>query len=38
MSLTNDGRLPSVNAGDTIRVGFDPERAVILPHGQLADE
>jgi spermidine/putrescine transport system ATP-binding protein len=38
MSLTNDGRLPGLNAGDTIRVGFDPERAVVLPHGQLADE
>jgi len=38
MSLTNDGRLPNLNAGDTVRVGFDPERAVVLPHGQLADE
>ncbi|MGE0116591.1 MAG: ABC transporter ATP-binding protein [Dongiaceae bacterium] len=38
MSLTNDGRLPTLNAGDTVRVGFDPERAVVLPHGRLADE
>jgi spermidine/putrescine transport system ATP-binding protein len=38
MSLTNDGRLPGLNAGDSIRVGFDPERAVVLPQGQLADE
>ena len=38
MSLTNDGRLSGLNAGDTVRVGFHPERAVVLPHGQLADE
>ncbi len=38
MSLTNDGRLPNLAAGDTVRIRFEPERAVVLPQGHLADE
>ena len=38
LSVTNDGADSIPNVGDTIRVAFDPERANMLPVGELADE
>ena len=38
VSLTNDGTAVLVEPGSRQTVGFDPDRAVVLPHGQLADE
>jgi spermidine/putrescine transport system ATP-binding protein len=38
VSLTNDGTAVLAEPGIRQTVGFDPDRAVVLPHGPLADE
>jgi len=38
LSQTNDGERPRATVGDTVQVGFRPERAVVLPEGRLASE
>ena len=38
VSLTNNGMAELPAPGARVRVGFDPDRAVVLPHGPLADE
>jgi spermidine/putrescine transport system ATP-binding protein len=38
LSLTNDGKTVAAQPGTRVRAGFDPARAVVLPHGPLADE
>jgi spermidine/putrescine transport system ATP-binding protein len=38
VSLTNNGIAELPAPGTRVRVGFDPDRAVVLPHGPLADE
>jgi spermidine/putrescine transport system ATP-binding protein len=38
VSLTNDGTAVLAAPGTRQTVGFDPDRAVVLPHGPLADE
>jgi len=38
VSLTNDGLVPDINPGDSLKVRFPAERALVLPRGQLADE
>ncbi len=38
VSLTNDGTAVLAAPGSRVKVGFDPDRAVVLPHGPLADE
>ncbi len=38
MSMTNSGRLPEVEIGGTSRLAFSPDRAVVLPKGEVADE
>ncbi len=38
LSMTNDGSASLPEVGETVRVGFDPERATMLPVGELADE
>ncbi len=38
ISLTNDGRPIAAEPGTRLTASFDPDRAVVLPHGPLADE
>jgi spermidine/putrescine transport system ATP-binding protein len=38
MSMTNSGNLPEFRDGETARVGFKADRAVVLPAGEVADE
>ena len=38
MSMTNSGNLPEFREGETARVGFRADRAVVLPVGEVADE
>ena len=38
ISLTNDGRPISAEPGARLTASFDPDRAVVLPQGPLADE
>ena len=38
LSVTNDGSVPRPEIGSTARVAFDPRRAMVLAHGELADE
>ena len=38
ISLTNDGRPIAAEPGMRLTASFDPGRAVVLPHGPLADE
>jgi len=38
LSLTNDGTVPTLNQGEPARVAFQPERAVVLPVGELASD
>ena len=38
MSMTNSGRLPEVEVGGTSRLAFSPDRALVLPKGEVADE
>ena len=38
MSMTNTGFLPKFSPGDAGRLTFSPERAVVLPRGEVADE
>src|SRR5690606_12976621 len=38
LSLTNDGKSVAAAPGTRVRAAFDPARAVVLPHGPLADE
>ena len=38
LSMTNDGGTALPAIGDTVRVAFDPNRANVLPVGELADE
>lgn len=38
LSMTNDGATALPAIGDTVRVAFDPNRANVLPVGELADE
>ena len=38
VSLTNDGTAVLATPGSRVKLGFDPDRAVVLPHGPLADE
>jgi spermidine/putrescine transport system ATP-binding protein len=38
LSVTNDGSVELPEQGQTSRVAFDPERAVVLPVGEMADE
>jgi len=38
MSMTNSGNLPEFRQGETARVGFKADRAVVLPVGNVADE
>ncbi len=38
MSMTNSGDLPTFREGDSARVAFKAERALVLPVGEVADE
>jgi len=38
MALTNDGSVPELSPGQMIDVGFDFDRGIALPMGELADE
>ena len=38
LSVTNDSSVELPEQGQTSRVAFDPERAVVLPVGEMADE
>ena len=38
LSLTNDGKPVADLPGTRVAAAFDPQRAVALPHGPLADE
>ncbi|MGE5768410.1 MAG: ABC transporter ATP-binding protein [Bacteroidota bacterium] len=38
MSMTNSGNLPEFREGETARVGFKADRALVLPVGDVADE
>ncbi len=38
VSMVNDGRMFNLEIGSQVRLGFDAENAVALPHGQLAAE
>src|SRR5690606_28950609 len=38
ISMTNSGNLPDLREGETARVGFQAERALVLPVGEVADE
>jgi len=38
MSMTNSGNLPEFRQGETAKVGFQANRAVVLPVGEVADE
>jgi spermidine/putrescine transport system ATP-binding protein len=38
MSMTNSGNLPEFREGETARVGFKADRAVVLPVGDVSDE
>lgn len=38
MSMVNDGRKFNLELGSQVRLGFDSENAVVLPHGELAAE
>ncbi len=38
MSMTNSGDLPTFREGDSTRVAFKAERALVLPVGEVADE
>jgi len=38
MSMTNSGNLPEFRTGETARVGFKADRAVVLPAGEVAHE
>jgi len=38
MSMTNSGNLPEFREGETARVGFKADRALVLPVGEVADE
>jgi len=38
LAMTNDGQMPAIKPGDKVRVGFNADRGVALPFGELADE
>jgi len=38
LSMTNDGKAPALNKGESTRVSFAADRAVALPEGELASE
>ncbi len=38
VAMTNDGAIPALHTGDRVKLGFDVERAIALPFGEMADE
>ncbi|MCZ4282486.1 ABC transporter ATP-binding protein [Kiloniella laminariae] len=38
LSLSNDGVDTNMHVGDKVTICFDPDRAIVLPEGELADE
>ena len=38
MAIVNDANVTRHASGSTVRISFDPSRAVALPVGELADE